>query len=38
MDKIESLNHTTWDCKSHVVCVSKNRQKVAPDWHMYTCT
>ena len=28
MDKIESLNHTKWDCKYHVVFIPKNRRKV----------
>ncbi len=28
MDKIESLNHTKWDCKYHVVFIAKNRRKV----------
>jgi putative transposase len=28
MDKIESLNHTKWDCKYHVVFILKNRRKV----------
>src|SRR5665647_2425682 len=27
MDKIESLNHTKWDCKYHVVFIPKNRRK-----------
>ena len=27
MDKIESLNHTKWDCKYHVVLVPKCRRK-----------
>ena len=28
MDKIESLNHTKWDCKYHVVFIPKNRRRV----------
>ena len=28
MDKIESLKHTKWDCKCHVVFIPKNRRKV----------
>jgi putative transposase len=28
MDKIESLNHTKWDCKYHVVFIPKSRRKV----------
>ncbi len=28
MDKTESLNHTKWDCKYHVVFIPKNRRKV----------
>jgi len=28
MDKIESLNHTKWDCKYHVVFIPKKRRKV----------
>ena len=28
MDRIESLNHTKWDCKYHVVFIPKNRRKV----------
>ena len=28
MDKNESLNHTKWDCKYHVVFIPKNRRKV----------
>ena len=28
MDKIESLNHTKWDCKYHVVFIPKFRRKV----------
>ena len=28
MDKVESLNHTKWDCKYHVVFIPKNRRKV----------
>lgn len=28
MDKSESLNHTKWDCKYHVVFIPKNRRKV----------
>ncbi len=28
MDKSESLNHTKWDCKYHVVFIPKNRKKV----------
>ena len=28
MDKIESLNHTKWDCKYHVVFIPKGRRKV----------
>jgi len=27
MDKMESLNHTKWDCKYHVVFIPKNRRK-----------
>ena len=28
MDRIESLNHTKWDCKYHVVLIPKCRRKV----------
>ncbi|MBH2018350.1 MAG: IS200/IS605 family transposase [Burkholderiales bacterium] len=28
MDRIESLNHTKWDCKYHVVFIPKNRRTV----------
>lgn len=28
MDRIESLNHTKWDCKYHVVFIPKKRRKV----------
>jgi putative transposase len=28
MDKSESLNHTKWDCKYHVVFIPKNRRKL----------
>jgi putative transposase len=28
MDKFESLNHTTWECKYHVVFIPKCRRKV----------
>lgn len=28
MDNIESLNHTKWDCKYHVVFIPKGRRKV----------
>ena len=28
MDKMESLNHTKWDCKYHVVFIPKGRRKV----------
>jgi putative transposase len=28
MGKMESLNHTKWDCKYHVVHIPKNRPKV----------
>jgi putative transposase len=28
MDKIESLNHTKWDCKYHVVFIPKFRKKI----------
>ena len=28
MDKMESLNHTKWDCKYHVVFIPKNRRKL----------
>ena len=28
MDKIESLNHTKWDCKYHVVFIPKGRRRV----------
>ena len=27
MDKIESLNHTKWDCKYHIVFIPKCRRK-----------
>ncbi len=27
MDKMESLNHTKWDCKYHIVFIPKNRRK-----------
>jgi putative transposase len=28
MDKLESLSHTTWECKDHVVFTPKCRRKV----------
>ena len=28
MDRIESLNHTAWECKYHVVFIPKGRRKV----------
>jgi len=28
MDDRQSLNHTVWDCKYHVVWIPKNRKKV----------
>ena len=28
MDEFESLNHTKWDCKYHVVFIPKYRRKV----------
>ena len=28
MDKIESLNHTKWDCKYHAIFIPKGRRKV----------
>jgi putative transposase len=28
MDEFESLNHTRWDCKYHVVFIAKYRRKV----------
>ena len=28
MDNIESLNHTKWDCKYHIVFIPKGRRKV----------
>ena len=28
MDKTESLNHTKWDCKYHIVFIPKFRRKV----------
>jgi putative transposase len=28
MDDYESLSHTTWDCKYHVVFIPKYRRKV----------
>ena len=28
MDKTESLNHTKWDCKYHIVFIPKGRRKV----------
>jgi putative transposase len=28
MDKFESLNHTMWDCKYHIVFIPKCRRKV----------
>ena len=27
MDEYETLNHTTWDCKYHVVFIPKYRRK-----------
>ena len=27
MDEYESLNHTKWECKYHVVCIPKYRRK-----------
>jgi putative transposase len=34
MDKVESLNHTKWDCKYHVVFIPKCRRKVP--WRQVT--
>ena len=31
MDRIESLNHTKWDCKYHVVFIPKGRRKILYD-------
>jgi putative transposase len=28
MDVYETLNHTTWDCKYHVVFIPKSRRKL----------
>jgi putative transposase len=28
MDERESLNHTQWECKYHVICILKYRRKV----------
>jgi putative transposase len=28
MDEFETLNHTTWDCKYHVVFIPKCRRKL----------
>ena len=28
MDKFESLSHTMWDCKYHIVFIPKGRRKV----------
>ena len=28
MNEYETLNHTTWDCKYHVVFIPKYRRKV----------
>ena len=28
MDEFQSLNHTKWDCKYHVVFISKGRRKI----------
>ena len=28
MDKTESLNHTKWECKYHVVFIPKGRRKL----------
>jgi len=28
MDKFESLSHTTWECKYHIVFIPKCRRKV----------
>ena len=28
MDEYETLNHTTWDCKYHVVFIPKYRRKL----------
>ena len=28
MDNIESLNHTKWNCKYHIVFIPKGRRKV----------
>jgi len=33
MDEYETLNHTTWDCKYHIVFIPKYRRKV-----LYTLT
>lgn len=27
MDKVQSLSHTAWDCKYHVVCIPKRRRR-----------
>jgi len=27
MDEFESLNHTKWDCKFHIVFIPKGRKK-----------
>ena len=29
MDEMESLSHTKWECKYHVVCIPKCRRKSA---------
>ena len=28
MDEYETLNHTTWDCKYHVIFIPKYRRKL----------
>jgi putative transposase len=34
MDEYESLSHTKWDCKYHVVFIPKCRRKTLPRRHL----
>ncbi len=33
MRDYQSLAHTRWDCKYHLVFIPKRRRKVIPDYH-----
>lgn len=33
MDKFESLNHTAWDCKCHVIFIPKCRRRTLPGFN-----